>query len=425
VTATGAGIDSEPVEIFVGTGGVTTLASGDRLGPFSGTPGLQRFFKITVPAGAGELVVGTGGGTGDLDLFMRFGEQPTNDFDDEDQLASGQVDNGEALQVAAPQAGDWFILVDGFVDGPGYTEAEITAAIKTEPAGFDIVLNCVSTMTPSQQGIIRQAADQWQSIVTADLFPFWIEAPDVCGLTGIDQSGVVDDLVVFVGLSDTDGPGGALAGATPCSIRGGGGQDNLPFTGAMLIDRADIDDLEASGQLLETALHEFGHILGIGSLWPAQFTGLIAGAGGADPHFTGPLAIQAFDDAGGTTYTGGMRVPVENSGGPGTRDLHWRESVMDDELMTGFAEQNPGEKLSRITLQALRDMGWPAVDLTLADPYQLPGGGAAGDRAPGDAVSTGAPRINDVLWVDIYKVDQDGRVTLVRPGTQPPIRPLR
>jgi len=98
---------------------------------------------------------------------------------------------------------------------------------------------------------------------------------------------------------------------------------------------------------------------------------------------------------------------------------------MDDELMTGFAEQNPGEKLSRITLQALRDMGWPAVDLTLADPYQLPGGGAAGDRAPGDAVSTGAPRINDVLWVDIYKVDQDGRVTLVRPGTQPPIRPLR
>jgi hypothetical protein len=62
---------------------------------------------------------------------------------------------------------------------------------------------------------------------------------------------------------------------------------------------------------------------------------------------------------------------VENTGGPGTRDSHWRETVHNAELMTGWIEgggvANP---LSEITIASMADMGY-LVDMTAADPYVL------------------------------------------------------
>jgi hypothetical protein len=64
-------------------------------------------------------------------------------------------------------------------------------------------------------------------------------------------------------------------------------------------------------------------------------------------------------------------VPVENTGGGGTRDSHWRESVHNAELMTGWIEgggtPNP---LSVITIGSLADLGY-AVNMEAADPYVL------------------------------------------------------
>ena len=56
-----------------------------------------------------------------------------------------------------------------------------------------------------------------------------------------------------------------------------------------------------------------GHVLGIGLIWsrldllrdPASETST------PDTHFTGPLPIAAFDEAGGTGY-GGAKVPVDD-----------------------------------------------------------------------------------------------------------------
>src|SRR4051794_6205534 len=49
-------------------------------------------------------------------------------------------------------------------------------------------------------------------------------------------------------------------------------------------------------------------------------------------------------------------VPVENTGGPGTRDSHWREAVFGNELMTGFVGP-AGNPLSRTTVGSLQDLG--------------------------------------------------------------------
>jgi hypothetical protein len=72
-------------------------------------------------------------------------------------------------------------------------------------------------------------------------------------------------------------------------------------------------------------------------------------------------------------------VPVENLGGPGTRDAHWRETTFGNELMTGFL--NPGSNpVSRLTIASLADLGYQ-VGFATAEPYSLPGNLAA-LRAP-------------------------------------------
>ena len=43
-----------------------------------------------------------------------------------------------------------------------------------------------------------------------------------------------------------------------------------------------------------------------------------------DPHFTGVQALSAFNAVGGSNYTASAKVPVENTGGTGTADAHWR-----------------------------------------------------------------------------------------------------
>jgi hypothetical protein len=99
-----------------------------------------------------------------------------------------------------------------------------------------------------------------------------------------------------------------------------------------------------------------------------------------------------------------LKVPVENTGGPGTADSHWRESVFGNELMTGTVnEVNP---LSRVTLGSMADLGY-AVNLADADPYTLSPGLRAFSRGPGIELK------NDVLRVPLHEVDDAGRVVRV------------
>ena len=53
------------------------------------------------------------------------------------------------------------------------------------------------------------------------------------------------------------------------------------------------------------------------------------------------------DRLGGSSYTGGASVPVENTqGGQGTQDSHWRETIFVAELMTGFLDAGVTNPLS-------------------------------------------------------------------------------
>ena len=131
--------------------------------------------------------------------------------------------------------------------------------------------------------------------------------------------------------------------------------------------------------------HEFAHVLGIGSgfEWRDWLVDPTPEDGPSlDTHFLGPLAVEAFNEAGGMLYAG-EKVPVENRPSRvGSANSHWRDAVFGRgrELMTTAG--GPLSSLSAITLQALADMGY-VVDLSFADPYTLPtGADMAADVAP-------------------------------------------
>lgn len=221
----------------------------------------------------------------------------------------------------------------------------------------------------------------------------------------------IDDLRIVAAVGEIDGPRGTLGQARFCGLRL---ESTLPYYGMMEFDVADLDRLESSGDLEEVILHEMGHVLGIGTLW--SHFGLLrdpaSEAEAPDTRFTGPLAIEAFDEAGGTGYEG-AKVPVENTGGRGTRNGHWRQTVLVTELMTGYLTEGASvpSPLSAITIQSLADLGH-TVDPMVADPYRLPGADAARLIEPGRLISYG----DDIRRGPVVIVDADGRIVRVIPG---------
>ncbi len=134
----------------------------------------------------------------------------------------------------------------------------------------------------------------------------------------------------------------------------------------MSFDIADLAQMEADGTLHDVIAHEMGHVLGVGTVWDLK--GLLVGAGTANPTFVGPEAMAEFGALLGDGEA--QPVPVENTGGPGTSDGHWRESVFRDELMTGFVGA-AGNPVSRMTVASFGDLGYQ-VDPDAAEPYDLP-----------------------------------------------------
>lgn len=224
--------------------------------------------------------------------------------------------------------------------------------------------------TAGQRAAFDAAVARWQSAIIGDVFNIvGITVPaGACPGHPAMQNETVDDLVIFADLVAIDGPGNILGRAGPCFIRDENEVDvDLTVTGIMQFDLADLATLESNGRLNDVILHEMGHVLGIGTLWDNK--SLLQGGGGLNPVFTGPSARGAFLAAvgSGTTFTG-TPVPVENQGGPGTRDSHWRESTVFNELMTGILNSGVTNPLSAFSLASLRDLGYLVND-AVADPF--------------------------------------------------------
>jgi hypothetical protein len=285
---------------------------------------------------------------------------------DDDGVADRVIDpcgSGDSVLLGLEEPGERTFRLE--VDDGTWPSVVATTSVTVTPGpseGFEITLLISPGMPAQFRQAFEDAAARWEEVIVAGWPDRQLTVPDgfLGWIPGYD--GPMDDVVIAARDVDIDGPRGVLGAAGALLYRDSG----EPMLGIMQFDTADLELLAERGRLTSVILHEMGHVLGIGGNWllEGRIDDLLV-----DPTYNGVAGVAAWRELGGT---GG--VPVENEGGLGTLFGHWRESVFDNELMTGYSD--PDERLSRLTIAALADRGY-GVDLAAADPYVLPGLAAA------------------------------------------------
>ncbi len=287
---------------------------------------------------------------------------------------------------------------DGLVDPSGVAVSGATSPFRIEIVFLDS--SSGDGFSASQKALFHRAAVRWMSIITGDIpdsdfSDNPVDEWDDDLKKQIRVNDFVDDLRIFLGIGEIDGAKGTLGrGGTLIVRRNRQSGALVTKIGTIAIDKDDLEWM-SDAFLYEVILHEMAHVLGFGTVW--KTLNLVSGV--SDRYFTGPLAIQAFDNAGGRSYSG-PKVPVEDDSG------HWRGSVFGDELMTASVRPDLDGTLplSAITIQSLADHGYQ-IDVRRADAYMLPSPVSAKPAADrllewGDCIAEGP----------VYVVDENGRV---------------
>lgn len=103
--AVGVGVAAPP------GGGGSELSNGVAKTGLSGAVGSKAYYTLVVPAGATSLTFTMSGGTGDADLYVRFGSQPTTSTYNCRPYKSG---NNETCTMSGIQAGTYHVMLNGY-----------------------------------------------------------------------------------------------------------------------------------------------------------------------------------------------------------------------------------------------------------------------------------------------------------------------
>ncbi|HET7307038.1 MAG TPA: pre-peptidase C-terminal domain-containing protein [Gammaproteobacteria bacterium] len=112
-----------------GGGGGNALQDGVPISGLSGASGSDTYFTMDVPAGATNLTFTTSGGSGDVDLYVKFGSQPTLSSYDCRPYLNG---NSESCTFASPQAGTWYVMLHGY---QSYSNVTLEGSYETGGGG--------------------------------------------------------------------------------------------------------------------------------------------------------------------------------------------------------------------------------------------------------------------------------------------------
>jgi leishmanolysin/Big-like domain-containing protein len=298
------------------------------------------------------------------------------------------------------------------VTGGGITGNPVTFSATSAAPLYNIEVRYLGTApTGTRKAAFDSAAAFWMRAIYGDVPSVLMQiSAGQCGTNSPAMNETVDDIVIFVTLDSIDGKGKILGQAGPCYVRSTGSPttcapDCRSIVGIMHFDTADVVTLENNGQWVEVIRHEMAHVIGFGSLWGSNALGLLVGPasqGGADPHFIGAQGLATFDRIGGTSYTGGAKVPVANVGGAGTLDSHWREATFGNELMTGFID--PGTNpLSVLSIAAMGDENY-TVNYAAAQAYSHT------FSAPPFSTAAAVEMQDDLVHLPIFMVNRQGRV---------------
>jgi hypothetical protein len=281
-------------------------------------------------------------------------------------LGASKVTTDEQGTVTVP---DWrlgnFARPQVVRAGVGAIFGNVTASVQTN---FNIdVRFWGDPVSPERREHFTRAAQRITAVIVGALPAVDVPGADLtpCGISGVPPlTEIVQNIVIYASIRPIDGVGNIVGSAGPCYVRVGG----LPLIGVMTFDSADIFSMEQQGTFGDVILHEMLHVLGFGveHFWSP----LLQNPGTPAVSYHGAQARQGCVNSGGAGVCA-TSVPVEDQGGAGTAGSHWRKSVFESELMTGFVSSG-GMPFSRITIGGLADLGY-VVNLHAHDAYSLPG----------------------------------------------------
>ncbi len=94
------------------------LENGVPLTGLAANKGADTYYTMEVPAGATDLLFNISGGSGDADLYVRFGSQPTSTTYDCRPYKNGNV---ESCAINSVQAGTYHIMLSAYANYSGVT----------------------------------------------------------------------------------------------------------------------------------------------------------------------------------------------------------------------------------------------------------------------------------------------------------------
>lgn len=97
---------------------VRSLANNTPVSNLSGAQGSVANFKFAVPSGAASVSFSISGGSGDADLYVKYGQLATTSVWDQRPYLSG---NNETVTINAPRVGDYYLMVQGYRAYSGLT----------------------------------------------------------------------------------------------------------------------------------------------------------------------------------------------------------------------------------------------------------------------------------------------------------------
>ncbi len=114
-----------------------SLSNGVPVTGLSGATGEMRYCSINVPAGQTSLTINIAGGTGDADLYVRFGSQPTTTTYQCRPYLNG---NNETCTFTPPSAGTYHIGLHAYT---AYSGVTLTGTYSTTGGGDPYLTNGV------------------------------------------------------------------------------------------------------------------------------------------------------------------------------------------------------------------------------------------------------------------------------------------
>ncbi|WP_196137812.1 S8 family serine peptidase [Aliikangiella sp. G2MR2-5] len=264
----------------------TDLVNGVPVDNLSGGSGDELEYKMDVPSGASNLVFEMSGGSGDADLYVKFGSKPTGSDYDCRPYSSG---NNENCSFATPQTGTYYVMVRGYssFSGVSLLGSYEGGSTSNNPPTSSFTFNC-SNLVCSFDGSLSSDSDGSIVSYTWDFG----DGNSANGQSVNHTFAATGDYVVTLTVTDNDGANDSSS-QTVSVNDGGAGSINLSANGYKIRGRHHVDlswdgangsdvDIYRNGSILTTTSNNGAYTDATNNRGGATYTYKVCESGTSD-----------------------------------------------------------------------------------------------------------------------------------------------